>query len=519
MLNAKDYGTPQNRERVVIVASKAGWNWPEAIVSEPVAAGIALGNVRAHVPPDAKLLTESMDRYIAEYEKKSHCVTPRDLHLDKPARTLTCRNFGASTSDMQRIKLLDGRRRMLTTREGARLQGFPDWFEFEGNAYQQAEQIGNAVSPLMSLALALQAMKIMESPVTKAPRKISGPVSEHVETPAQEKIRQALKILAEAGLNLRELPPGRRERVAMAMLAVAGIRPSDAWSNARSYLEDNTSEILSQRKILHFWNAHYGTKLADSLYDDVKRKALIHLEAMKLVVAGAKNQSAAINDSTRGHALSLEGLHLIRAYGGQNWQCALDRFKSTVPNLLKEAEDRKKRDVVPVSLPSGSLLEFSPGEHNKLQEAVIRDFLGRFAKDADILYVADAAKKKGDEGALRFHKNEATLERLGLPQFKKGQKHVDIIAYSPSKNWTYLIEAVHSSNPLTPPRHLQIKEWLSDCKAGRVYVTAFATRRDFRKYASDISWDTEVWIAEAPDHLIHFNGDRFLGPHEGDEGV
>ena len=119
---------------------------------------------------------------------------------------------------------------------------------------------------------------------------------------------------------------------------------------------------------------------------------------------------------------------------------------------------------------------------------------------------------------MRFHRDEKELTRLGLPDFCKGQKLVDIIAYSPAKNWLYLIEAVHSSNPLTPPRHFQIREWLKDCAAGRVYVTAFATRRDFRKYAGEISWDTEVWIAEVPDHLVHFNGDRFLGPYDGDEG-
>ena len=518
LLNAKDYGTPQNRERVVVIASTVGWQWPDPVVSEAVTAGIALGDAADEIPADAKFLTASMDRYIAEYEKRSHCVNPRDLHLDRPARTLTCRNFGASTSDMQRIKLRDGRRRMLTTREGARLQAFPDWFEFEGNAYQQAEQIGNAVSPLMALALAEQAMKMMESPMVSGPRRAADRKSAHEETPAQEKIRQALTLLAEAGLNLRDLPPGQRDRVAMAMLAVAGITPAHTWADALSYLEDKKSDTLSQRKILHFWNANYGTKLADSSYDDVKRKALIHLENMHIVVAGAKNPDAAINDSTRGHALTLEGLHLVRAYGTSGWAAAVSRFKADVPNLMREAEERKKRVVVPVALPSGSELQFTPGEHNKLQQAILRDFLGRFAQDADVLYVADAAKKRDGDAALRIHKDEKELAKLGLPALKKGQKIVDIIAYSPSKKWLYLIEAVHSSNPLTPPRHIQIKNWLKNCNVGRVYVTAFQTRKDFRKYATEISWDTEVWIAEAPDHMIHFNGDRFLGPHEGDEG-
>jgi adenine-specific DNA-methyltransferase len=108
------------------------------------------------------------------------------------------------------------------------------------------------------------------------------------------------------------------------------------------------------------------------------------------------------------------------------------------------------------------------------------------------------------------------MERLGLPPLRKGQKMVDIIAYDPTRNWLLLIEAVHSSNPFTPLRHQQLREAVRECKAGRVYVTAFASKRDFRKHAADISWETEVWIAEEPDHLIHFNGDRFFGPHDED---
>jgi site-specific DNA-cytosine methylase len=518
LLNAKDYGTPQNRERVVIVASTNGWAWPDPVVATPISAGIALGQLAIQVPPDAKFLTESMDRYIAEYELRSHCVTPRDLHLDRPARTLTCRNFGAATSDMQRIRLVDGRRRMLTTREGARLQAFPDWFEFTGNAYEKAEQIGNAVSPLMSLALARQAWAAMESPMVQSPRRPADLQSVHEETPAQTMVRQALTLLNDVGVNLRDMPVGQRDRVAMAMLAVAGLKPGDKWVQAKSYLEDQSSPTLSQRQILHFWNTHYGTKLADSSYDDVKRKALIHLESHQIVLAGARDPNAAINDSTRGHALTLEGLALIRSYGGKKWPSALGTFQASVPNLAKAAAERRRRVLVPIELPGGRKLELTPSAHNTLQQAIVRDFLGGFVPDAQVLYVADAARKRGEDADLRSWKDEAGMASLGLQPLRQGQKMVDVIAFSPGRNWLFLIEAVHSSNPLTPVRHQLLRQTMRGCKAGRVYVTAFATKTEFRKYAADISWETEVWIADNPDHLIHFNGDRFLGPHAGDEG-
>ena len=100
-------------------------------------------------PERSKFLNASMDTYVAKYEKASFCINPRDLYADKPARTLTCRNLAGATGDMQRVRLKDGRRRRLFHREAARLQSFPDWFEFTGNETQQFNQIGNAVPPVL----------------------------------------------------------------------------------------------------------------------------------------------------------------------------------------------------------------------------------------------------------------------------------------------------------------------------------------------------------------------------------
>lgn len=153
LLNAKSFGVPQNRERVIIVAHRGGWSWPEVSADAAVTAGEALGEMASDAPEGSRFLTPSMDRYIATYEKKSQCVRPRDLHLDRPARTLTCRNLAGATSDMHRLRLPDGRRRRLGVREAARLQSFPDWFEFVGSEQSAFYQIGNAVPPLFALRL------------------------------------------------------------------------------------------------------------------------------------------------------------------------------------------------------------------------------------------------------------------------------------------------------------------------------------------------------------------------------
>ena len=156
-----NYDVPQNRERLIIVGHHGGFKFPEAR-DYKISAGEALGNLAYEIPENAIFLTPTMDEYIAKYEAASKCKNPRDLYLDRPARTLTCRNLAGATSDMHRIKLKDGRRRRITVREAARLQSFPDWYEFYGSIESQFTQIGNAVPPLFAYALACQVVKYLK---------------------------------------------------------------------------------------------------------------------------------------------------------------------------------------------------------------------------------------------------------------------------------------------------------------------------------------------------------------------
>lgn len=163
VLNAAHYGVPQRRERLFCVAHKGGWQWPKKpYLNNPYTVGEALGEMALSIPENPKFLTPSMDEYIKKYENASKCIKPRDLHLDAPSRTITCRNLSAPTGDMLRIRLGDGRRRRLTVREGARLQSFPDWFEFKGSEESRCKQIGNAVPPLLAKALAVSVKAYLE---------------------------------------------------------------------------------------------------------------------------------------------------------------------------------------------------------------------------------------------------------------------------------------------------------------------------------------------------------------------
>lgn len=160
LLNAAEYGVPQRRERLVVVAHRGGWSFPRPSAHR-FTAGEALGGFLHDIPSNAKFLTPSMDAYVARYEAKSHCVRPRDIHPEEACRTVTCRNLNGATGDMLRIRLPDGRRRRLTVREGARLQGFPDWFVFSGSEGSQFNQIGNAVPPVLARAIGDAVMRCL----------------------------------------------------------------------------------------------------------------------------------------------------------------------------------------------------------------------------------------------------------------------------------------------------------------------------------------------------------------------
>lgn len=105
------------------------------------------------------------------------------------------------------------------------------------------------------------------------------------------------------------------------------------------------------------------------------------------------------------------------------------------------------------------------------------------------------------------------LRTLGFP-ITEYDKLPDVIIYDEKRNWLFLVEAVTSHGPMSGKRVLELELMLAESRAGLIYVSAFPDMTEFRRHTTKIAWDTEVWIADLPEHMIHYNGDRFLGPGE-----
>jgi hypothetical protein len=213
-----------------------------------------------------------------------------------------------------------------------------------------------------------------------------------------------------------------------------------------------------------------------------------------------------MNDSTRGYAVNPAAADVFRKFGTPAWKKAVAAFREAYPRLDETLMRKRDQKKIPVALPEGVTIELMDGSHNEIQKAIIEEFLPRFVPGAEVLYIGDASQK------TVFIKKER-LEELNFFELAH-DRLPDIVAYDPKRGWVFLIEAVHSSNPVSHLRHLQLEQLTSKCTAGVVFVSAFQDRKTFAKWIAEISWETEVWLAESPDHMIHFNGDKFLGPHK-----
>ena len=324
---------------------------------------------------------------------------------------------------------------------------------------------------------------------------------------AEVKIAEAAAILASIDFPLGKdefRTKLRQNRVCLVLLAVADLSPNTPWKSAKAHGEGAKPHAPRTRDIIIFLNQNYGTNISSGSYDDIRRKNLDYLVEAGLVVPSARRAGASTNDSTRGYAISQDGARLLHAYGSTKWQAAVKRFRKSHGSLSTRLQRPVTMQMVEVKFPDGRKIQLSAGPHNKIQKAVIEEFLPRFARQPRVLYLGDTTKKD-------LIVDLPGLEALGLA-LNQHDRLPDIVVLDEERNWLFLIEAVHSSNPVSPIRHLALERLAAKCKLGKVFVSVFENLRSFGKWAPGISWETEIWIIENPTHMIHNNGERFFGP-------
>jgi type II restriction enzyme len=318
--------------------------------------------------------------------------------------------------------------------------------------------------------------------------------------PIRKIINEALEILDFVGIPLADKTERAMERMAVSFLAIAGVTSN--WKQAKN----NTN--LKTRDIINFVNENFEEKISSGSYDDIRRKDLKLLILSNLIINSGASKGSATNDPTRGYALHPLFLKLIIKYNTPQWEQALSIFKANKQELSNILARKRDLQRIPVKLPSGKKINLSFGKHNILQKQVVEEFLPRFGCGCELLYIGDTANKL-------LHIEQKRLDELQFFRLLR-DKLPDIVAYNELKNWLYLIEAVHSSGTMSETRILELKQLSKDCKAEPIFITAFSTKADFKKWIFDIAWETEVWVADNPDHMIHFNGDKFLGTYKND---
>ena len=315
----------------------------------------------------------------------------------------------------------------------------------------------------------------------------------------QTMINDVLFMIESFGVSVNSMTERLRTKMAVDFLALANMRIGKKWSNA----EDVTKVQLGTREIIRYVNKYFNENISLGSYDDIRRKDLKPLLLAGIVVRSKPESNP--NDSTRGYGISIEYCSVVRTYKTSEWEIKLAKIideKGKFENTVKSRKVKK----VQVIIPNKDDVYLSLGEHNELQKRIIDDMLPSFCyQDTKVLYLGDTTKKQ-------IINEEKTLKSLQFFELKH-RMLPDIIAYSQKQNWIYLIEAVYTSNPISNNRKIELENLTSKCTANIVYVTAFLNRSDFRKYISDIAWETEVWIADEPEHMIHFDGDKFVSPY------
>ena len=307
-------------------------------------------------------------------------------------------------------------------------------------------------------------------------------------------VEEAQDILKSLGM-----PPAQHNAMAgMTLIALCGLTPNAPWSVAQR------RRCTVTKGIMDYLEEHYGTNYAPNTRETFRRQVLHQFVQGGIADYNPFDPRLPTNSPNAHYAVTESVVTVVRCYGEDDWEAAVDRFRQEQGALVDRYARDRDRNLVPVKVPDGRELQLSPGKHNEVQRAIVEEFAPRFAPGAHLLYLGDTAKKN-------LFVDKGRLADLCIP-ITDHDKLPDVVLYDAERKWLFLVEAVTSHGPVSPTRIVDLEAMLSDCPAGPVYVSAFPNFGEFRRHMANIAWETEVWLCDTPDHMIHYDGERFLGP-------
>lgn len=303
-----------------------------------------------------------------------------------------------------------------------------------------------------------------------------------------DKIEEARLFLRSVGM-----PKSQQSDICcLTLLAMANIEPKMKWYEA-------TNDWIRIHDIIQFSNTVYGSDYAENSRETFRKQALHNFRTAALV----EDNGTATNSPNYRYRITEEALILLKTFKKAEWKEALKAFLQNHNRLVELYSSKKKMAMLPVKI-NGTEFSFSAGKHNELQKAIIEEFAPRFAPNSECLYVGDTTERD-------LVKNAEKLTALGF-EITLHDKMPDVVLYREDRNWIYFIESVTSVGPMDPKRINEITEMTENVSSGIIFVTAFLDFKTYKKFSEKLAWETKVWIAELPEHMIHLDGDMFMGP-------
>ncbi len=291
----------------------------------------------------------------------------------------------------------------------------------------------------------------------------------------------------------------QNERSALSLLAMLNLTPDKEWNEAEN-------PLMGITPIMEWVRRHYDKEYAPNTRETFRRQTMHQFCDAGITLLNPDKPDRPVNSPQAVYQIEPSALALLRTFGTPAWRAALASYLAGHTTLVTRYAEERRQNLVPVKTAPGREIHISPGEHSDLIRSVIEDFAPRFVPGGTLIYVGDTGDKWG-------YFDEERLDNLGVNVDLHG-KMPDVILHDTMRDWLLLVESVTSHGPVDGKRHAELSALFAESTAGLVYVTAFPTRSLMKRFLGDIAWETEVWVADAPSHIIHFNGERFLGPYK-----